>query len=556
MNDTNPTAGYGRVSTRIQAEKGAGLDIQEEAWLRRCAEEGWNLVGAYVDDGKSGKDESRPALDRLMADIEAGRIKRVIVYKLDRLERDLQHLLNRLAFFKVHGVELVVTDELHDTSTPAGEMLSQIVGAIAEHERKMIRSRFERAQDAAARDGKWPSGPPPYGYVTVPSPDGRGKVAVVDTAKATVMLRIVDEYLGGRSTKEIADGLQADAVPTPRKGRWDRNKVRVLLSKCHLLAGSWTFGRSGDPITIPMPPILDPATIDAVKAALQERSFVRGPAATYPLSMRVQAPCGSHTIGHANKNEVRQYICSERKKSGPDHCDCVFTPAAPLEEAAFTAVSSFLRDKDAIERLVQHRLDRLVAIVGKSGANLDDIARRITELEERLGSEASEMRSAGLGAAALAAALKPLSDELSAVTEMRESALKVQRRARQRTPTNKALRAWVADDYSDWDSATPEERREMFARLNVRVVITGWSGCGDCVGVGRVADPELMVLASGKQFRRHLGCATCGGSGGIPHIKVSGSVPAELLDHVGELVQIGLPSGSDLAFTIGDQAVA
>lgn len=556
MTTNIPTAGYVRVSTQAQVDKGASLDVQQQAIERRCAEEGWDYVGTYIEEAESGGLESRPQLDRLMADIEAGRIKRVVIYKIDRLERGLRHQLNRLYFFERHGVELAVTNELYDPSTPGGEMMAQMLGAIAEHERKMIRSRFEEHQDAAARAGKWPAGAPPYGYRTVPSPDGRGKVAEIDPAKAAVARRIVDEYLAGSSTKEIADGLQADGIPTPRKGQWDRNKVRVLLAKCEDWAGAWTFGRAGGPITIPMPRILDDDTVESVLAALKSRAFVRGPAQTYPLSMRVTTPCGSHSIAHGNRSAVRQYICADRRRWGPGHCDCVFVPAEPIEEAAFIAVSRFLRDRSAIERLIQHRVDRLVAVTGRGSSNLEALDQRIAEVETRLGAEAAEMRAAGFTPAAIVAALKPLSAELEAAEEMRESALKLRHRSNRKSPTAKALRAWIADDYSEWDGATLEERREMFSRLNVRVVITGWTGCVECAGRGKVLDTEMIQLDGGRNYRRRLGCPTCGGSGRLPHIDVSGSVPAELMDHVGAMVELAVHPGPDLPFTVGSHAVA
>jgi hypothetical protein len=252
---------------------------------------------------------------------------------------------------------------------------------------------------------------------------------------------------------------------------------------------------------------------------------------------------------------MRQYICAERRRAGPDHCDCVFVPAEPLEEAAFIAISGFLRDRDAIERLIQHRVDRLVALTGTNSTNVEDLSRRIIEVEARLGAEATEMRAAEYPPAAIVAALKPLSAELDALTKMREAALKLRRRASRRSPTAKALRAWIADDYSDWDDATLEERREMFSRLNVRVVIKGWTDCAECAGRGKVLDTEMIQLEDGRNYRRHLGCGTCGGSGRLPHINVSGSVPADLMDHVGDLVELAVPPGSDLPFAVGDQSV-
>jgi DNA invertase Pin-like site-specific DNA recombinase len=551
--DDRPTAIYVRVSTTTQAEKGAGLETQLASATRFCAERDWEVVATYVDRAESGRNENRPEIDRLMADCAAGKIGRVVLYRLDRLDRTMEGAVARAATLLTYGVHLAGSGEPIDNSTMAGRLLMHIQAAIAHHEAEVIRKRFGDGQENAARSGRWPAGPPPYGFRVVPAED-KGKVAIVDEAKAAVVRRIAQEYLAGRSTLEIAVGLAADQIPTPRKGEWDRGKVRKLLSSARAWwGGSWTYTAAGEPISIPMPRILDDDTIDAVEVALASRSFVRGPAATYPLSMRVTAPCGSHAIGHESRG-TRQYLCSSRKRLGPGNCDCGFVAAEPLEEAAFLAISRHLRDRQAIEALIKARIDRVVALTGSADNNVDELARRVREIEVRIGEETTQFRSAGLSAAAIAAAIKPSDDELAAVTKMHAAALKVRRRAQ--SPTNAALAAWVVDDYAAWDEASPEQRREMFARLDVRVNITGWSECGECSGRGRVIDPEIITLPSGKRMRRQRGCPTCSGAGRIPHIRVTGALPAELVEHLAEVVDLAVPPGSDLAFEVDSPAAA
>lgn len=102
----------------------------------------------------------------------------------------------------------------------------------------------------------------------------------------------------------------------------------------------------------------------------------------------------------------------------------MFVAAEPIEEAAFLVISRYLRDRDAIEALIQARIDRVVALTGSAGEGVDELARRVRDTEVRIGEETAEMRSAGLPPAAIAAAIKPLADELEAVTKMHAAALR------------------------------------------------------------------------------------------------------------------------------------
>ena len=147
---------YARVST-VGKGQDAGLQLDE---LRQvAAQRGWVMVQEYVDDGISGSTESRPALNRMMADAQAGRFDLVAVWKLDRLGRSLQHLLRILADLSRWGVGFAsLRDSGIDTTTPTGRLMIQILGALAEYERELIRERViagvRRAQAAGKHCGR------------------------------------------------------------------------------------------------------------------------------------------------------------------------------------------------------------------------------------------------------------------------------------------------------------------------------------------------------------------------------------------------------------------
>ena len=115
---------------------------------------GLKVVGEYVDIGVSGSKESRPALDRMMKDAIRRRFDVVVIWKLDRFGRSLKHLVNALATLESLGVAFVSLRDNLDLSTPAGRLMFQIVGAMAEFERELIRERVCSGLRNARAKGK------------------------------------------------------------------------------------------------------------------------------------------------------------------------------------------------------------------------------------------------------------------------------------------------------------------------------------------------------------------------------------------------------------------
>jgi DNA invertase Pin-like site-specific DNA recombinase len=142
---------YARVST---TNHGQDVNVQLRE-LRQFAEaRGWQIAGEYVDAGVSGTKDSRPELNRLMADAHKRRFDVVCVWRFDRFARSVSHLLRALETFKALGIDFVSFSEQMDTSTPAGKMVFTVLGAVAELERSLIVERVRAGLRNARAKGK------------------------------------------------------------------------------------------------------------------------------------------------------------------------------------------------------------------------------------------------------------------------------------------------------------------------------------------------------------------------------------------------------------------
>ncbi len=173
---------YARVSTTGQ---GQSPEMQVRELREYCERRGWEIAGEYVDTGISGAKDSRPELNKLIADAHRRRFDAVVVWKFDRFARSVSHLLRALETFNALGVAFVSLSEQMDTSTPTGKMVFTVLGAVAELERSLIAERVRAGLRNARAKGKRL---------------GRPRVRV----DASHMARLRAE---GRTVREIADAL-------------------------------------------------------------------------------------------------------------------------------------------------------------------------------------------------------------------------------------------------------------------------------------------------------------------------------------------------------------
>jgi DNA invertase Pin-like site-specific DNA recombinase len=140
---------YARVSTL----NGQHPEMQLAELREYASRRGWNVVGEYVDEGVSGSKESRPQLNRLMADVHRRKFEIVLVWKIDRFGRSLKHLVNALADLDSYSVAFVSLRDNLDLSTPSGRLMFQIIGAMAEFERALIQERVRAGLKSARARG-------------------------------------------------------------------------------------------------------------------------------------------------------------------------------------------------------------------------------------------------------------------------------------------------------------------------------------------------------------------------------------------------------------------
>jgi DNA invertase Pin-like site-specific DNA recombinase len=146
---------YTRVSTNDQHP-----EMQRQELVEYVKRRGWRVCKEYCDKGVSGTKEHRPALDALLEDCRHSKIDVVIVWKFDRFARSLNQLLHALELFRKLGIGFVSCTEAIDTSLPHGEMLFQIIGAIAQWERSLIVERVKAGLQHARSQGKKLGRPP------------------------------------------------------------------------------------------------------------------------------------------------------------------------------------------------------------------------------------------------------------------------------------------------------------------------------------------------------------------------------------------------------------
>src|SRR5437764_15340674 len=209
---------YTRKSTEYNLELAFNsLDAQREAceaYIKSQAHEGWRLIPGRYDDGAfSGASLDRPALQQLLADVRAGKIDIVLVYKVDRLTRSLADFAKLIELFDAHGVSFVSVTQSFNTSSSMGRLTLNVLLSFAQFERELIVERGRDKIAASKSKGLWVGGPVPLGYAAV------DKKIVVIAAEAAAVRTIFARYLALGSVRALAEDLDSRGI---------RSKLRRL----------------------------------------------------------------------------------------------------------------------------------------------------------------------------------------------------------------------------------------------------------------------------------------------------------------------------------------
>lgn len=414
------------IYTRKSTEEGLeqefnSLDAQREAGEAFIASQkaaGWVCSAERYDDGGfSGGNADRPALQQLMADIEAGLVDCVVVYKVDRLSRSLLDFARMMETFGRHGVSFVSVTQQFNTAHSMGRLTLNILLSFAQFEREIISERTRDKIAAARKKGKWAGGRPVLGYDLVPGPGG--SKLMVNTTESDRVRDIFDVYLAERSLLRASDVLNDRGWTTKRwvakngEPQGGRRFDKAVLHK--LLTNPVYIGKvrhHDDLYDGEHEAIVDEGVFREVGELLASNCAKggRSPCNKHGALLKglvVCKTCGC-AMGHhfaTSKNtkggskRYRYYVCGRAQKEGWSKCPGPSLPAEELETFVIGELRSLGEDnglvRDAVlvaqatlrERLVSLENDResLGAELDRARSELRDI---VSEGRDRNGSAA------------------------------------------------------------------------------------------------------------------------------------------------------------------------
>lgn len=306
----------------------AQADICRE-YIERHAAMGWRHVLSYSDFGLSGSNTERPELQRLLSDARAGLFDCVVVYKIDRLARNMRDFLNMLSELSEHGVELASVTESFDSTTPMGQLTMNMMGLLAEYERSMLQQRCREWAHGAQLRGLYLGPGAPFGYRKV-----RHRLVPNSELRPWVE-RVFRRYVAGDSLQSLADmlnehGLQHALAGRGKFGSWCREHVRYLLRN-PVYAGCI---RCGEELVEGAHEALVSRELWAAAQRRREEEWSkmhrrlerREPRLPFPLQgLLVCGLCGSRMVPVQNRSKrsvLRYYACGRRLRRGRTACEC------------------------------------------------------------------------------------------------------------------------------------------------------------------------------------------------------------------------------------------
>jgi len=499
------------IYTRKSTDEGLdsdfnSLDAQREAgeaFIQSQRSEGWVcLPDRYDDGGFSGGNVERPALQRLLGNIAAGRVDCVVVYKVDRLSRSLLDFARIMEIFQDHHASFVSVTQQFNTSTSMGRLMLNVLLSFAQFEREIIGERTRDKLAAARRRGKWIGGQPVLGYDI----DREKKRLVVNKGEAKLVKQIFGLYIKAESMDAVIAELDRRGVRTKswitKKGRKrgggfiDKNILSRMLTNV-LYVGKVAYKDEVHPGEHEA--IVDDETFRRASRILRANRFTGGAVRRnrHGALLKGILRCGScdcptsHTFTRRKGRLYRYYICNLSNKRGAAHgCPTKQMPAQEIEDFVVARIRGIGTDEELLREVVGSAGEARAQERSELEA---DHARMAKELA-RNGQEAREyVRVIGQGksSSAIAERLSELETLIQKgerrCTEIREKLIALERE----TIDEADLRSAVAAFDPIWDVLIPRER-ERIVRLLVEAV--WWDRAKDTVKI-RFRPAGIRTLA-------------------------------------------------------------
>jgi DNA invertase Pin-like site-specific DNA recombinase len=369
------------IYTRKSTEEGLSkdfnsLDAQREACEAYIVSQkalGWVPVGdRYEDGGYSGGNMERPALKRLLADIELRKINVVLVYKLDRISRSLMDFAKLVEVFESHAITFVSVTQAFNTTSSMGRLTLNMLLSFAQFEREVIGERTRDKIAASRRKGMWMGGNVPLGY------DARDRKLIINKVEAAWVQTVFERFVQTGSVTRMLPALHAEGLRTKRGKLADKSYLYKLLNNRVYLGDAV---HKGTPYAGEHKAIIDRKLWDRAHALLQERPRKRAAAsrAQTPALLKglLFGPTGiTMTPTHTRRGGrlYRYYICSGMLRHGKD-------PAADRETASLRRIAAGEIERAVIDQI--RVLLRAPEIVVQTWRAARPSAGRLTEAQVR-----------------------------------------------------------------------------------------------------------------------------------------------------------------------------
>ncbi len=343
---------YCRKSVEDREEKDFNsIDAQREAAENYIASQrgnGWICLPERYDDyGFSGGNVNRPALQKLMADVDAGLIDLIVFYKLDRFSRSIADFAELSRKLDARGVSFASVTQEINTSTSAGRMMLNILMTFASFEREQIAERIKDKMSASRKKGMWVGGSVAPGYKVV------DKKLVIEPTEAETVRRVFQRYIETQSPKLIASELNAAGIKTRRGNQWDKGHIYRMLNNYTYLG---EVDYHGTVYPGEHEGIIDHAIWDRVHELLKLDDPVKEPKGRVAIVASLKGilrcgHCGGAMMPSYGKKDGKiyhYYLCARDTKRAESICPVKRLPAGDIEKIVFEQVGRLFQTPEIV----------------------------------------------------------------------------------------------------------------------------------------------------------------------------------------------------------------
>lgn len=230
---------YTRVSTDAQGEiDKVSLPEQERMAKAAIESKGWEYVGTYEDNGYTGRNTNRPALQRMLEDVRNGKVDVIVIFKLDRLSRRQRDTLDIIEdVLLVNDVDLVSLKETLDTTTPWGRAMIGVLSSFNQLESENIAQRTAMGRYATAREGGYAGGKPPLGYQAI-----NGQLIIVPE-EAEIVKLIYSLRSEGKTLMGITEELNKRGYRSKKGNEFKHSAIQTVLNNEQTYRGNYKYGK-------------------------------------------------------------------------------------------------------------------------------------------------------------------------------------------------------------------------------------------------------------------------------------------------------------------------